>query len=103
MRSRFDFANPRATWLTWSHFSVAMSAFPAFWEPPVKTLHMPWLPLYLIAVCAYQPVLDRHAAIAALVMAVVTIAAEVLSRHLTTRASEKCRGANRQASPAYWI
>ena len=102
MRSRSDFANPASNVARHRPFKRRNAGVLAA-ASLIKTLHLPWLPLYLLAVCAYLPVLGRQALIAALVMAVITIAAEVLTRRLATRASKKWRGVKRQASPAYWI
>jgi ABC-type protease/lipase transport system fused ATPase/permease subunit len=99
MRSRSDFANPAsnvARHRPFKHRNAGVLGAASL----IKTLHLPWLPLYLLAVCAYPSVLGP---IAALVMAVITIAAEVLMRRLATRASKKWRGVKRQAGPAYWI
>jgi ABC-type protease/lipase transport system fused ATPase/permease subunit len=100
MRPRFDFANPASNTARHRPFQCRNAGVSGVLGGAslIKALHLPWLPLYLIAVCAYQPVLGRQAAIAALV-----IAAEALTKRLTTGASKKCRGAKRQASPAYWI
>lgn len=105
MRSRFDFANPASNVARHRPFKRRNTGVSGVLEGAslIKTPHLPWLPLYLLAVCAYLPVLGRQAVIAALVMAVITIAAEVLTRRLTNGASKKWRGVKRQASPTYWI
>ena len=105
MRSRFDFTNPASNVARHRPFKHRNAGVSGVLEDAslIKTLHLPWLPLYLLAVCAYQPVLGRQALIAALIMAVMTIAAEVLTRRLATRASKKCRGVKQQATPTYWI
>jgi len=105
MRSRFDFANPASNVARFEPFKRRNAGVTGVsWAGSLATtLHLPWLPLYLLAVCACQPVLGLEAVIAALVVAVMTIATEVLTRRLTVRASKKCRGVKRQASPTYWI
>ena len=107
MHSRFDFAGrPASNMPRFEPFQRRNAG--AIGVPGggslVKALRLPWLPLYLLAVCAYQPVLGRQAFIAALAMAVMTISAEVLTKRLTTTwASKKCRRAKPQASSTYWI
>jgi len=105
MRSRFDFANPASNMARFEPFKRRNAGVTGVSRAGslVTTLHLPWLPLYLLAVCAYQPVLGLQAVIAALAMAVMTISAEVLTRRLTIGASKKCRGVKRQASSTYWI
>jgi ABC-type protease/lipase transport system fused ATPase/permease subunit len=98
MRSRFDFANPASNMTRFVPFKRRNAGVTGV----INTLHLPWLPLNLLAVCAFQPAIGKPAVLAALVMAVMTISAEVLTRRLTTKASKKCRGV-KQASPTYWI
>ena len=100
MRSRFDFANPASNMARFEPFKRRNAGVTGV----IKTLHLPWLPLYLLAVCAYQPAIGKAAVLAALALAVMTISAEVLTKRLTTTwASRKCRRAKRQARPTYWI
>jgi len=79
MRSRFDFANPASNMARFEPFKRRNAGVTGV----INTLHLPWLPLYLLAVCAYQPAIGKPAVLAALAMAVMTISAEVLTRRLT--------------------
>ncbi|MDR6631555.1 ABC-type protease/lipase transport system fused ATPase/permease subunit [Phyllobacterium sp. 1468] len=105
MRTRIDFANPASNVARHRPFKGRNADVSRGLEAAslIKTLHLPWLPLYLLAVCAYLPILGRQALIAALVTAVMTIAAEVLTRRLATGASKKSRGVKQQATSTYWI
>ncbi|MEK1888406.1 MAG: hypothetical protein AAAB35_12745 [Phyllobacterium sp.] len=70
----------------------------------IKTLHLPWLPLYLLAVRAYEPAIGKPAVLAALAMAALTITAQLLTKRLTLAwASKTCRRARGPAAARFWI